>query len=173
MAKAAAPVAAAATSTVAGGLAAAAAVTHSARQALERPPEPVKADSEFVDLDLGMDFAPPSQLQGTAAPAPAPAPVSAKSTPAPAPAPAPASNSGMIDFDMSALSIDPDSRSGADVKTEQFEDADDNPLSTKLALAQEFRAIGDIDGARSMASEVVAEATGTLKVRAERFLAEL
>ena len=79
----------------------------------------------------------------------------------------------MIDFDMSALSIDPDSRSGADVKTEQFEDADDNPLSTKLALAQEFRAIGDIDGARSMASEVVAEATGTLKVRAERFLAEL
>ena len=56
---------------------------------------------------------------------------------------------------------------------EQFEDADDNPLSTKLALAQEFRAIGDIDGARSMASEVVAEATGTLKVRAERFLAEL
>ena len=173
VAKAAAPVAAAATSTVAGGLAAAAAVTHSARQALERPPEPVKADSEFVDLDLGMDFAPPSQLQGTAAPAPAPAPVSAKSTPAPAPAPAPASNSGMIDFDMSALSIDPDSRSGADVKTEQFEDADDNPLSTKLALAQEFRAIGDIDGARSMASEVVAEATGTLKVRAERFLAEL
>ena len=173
VAKAAAPVAAAATSTVAGGLAAAAAVTHSARQALERPPEPVKADSEFVDLDLGMDFAPPSQLQGTAAPAPAPTPVSAKSTPAPAPAPAPASNSGMIDFDMSALSIDPDSRSGADVKTEQFEDADDNPLSTKLALAQEFRAIGDIDGARSMASEVVAEATGTLKVRAERFLAEL
>ena len=173
VAKAAAPAAAAVTATVAGGLAAAAATTPSARQALERTPEPVKADSEFVDLDLGMDFAPPSQLQGTAAPAPAPAPVSAKSTPAPAPAPAPASNSGMIDFDMSALSIDPDSRSGADVKTEQFEDADDNPLSTKLALAQEFRAIGDIDGARSMASEVVAEATGTLKVRAERFLAEL
>ena len=82
VAKAAAPVAAAATSTVAGGLAAAAAVTHSARQALERPPEPVKADSEFVDLGLGMDFAPPSQLQGTSAPAP----VSAKSAPAPTPA---------------------------------------------------------------------------------------
>lgn len=79
----------------------------------------------------------------------------------------------MIEFDMSALSVDPDSRSGADIKTEQFEDADDNPLSTKLALAQEFRAIGDLDGARSMASEVVAEASGALKIRAERFLAEL
>ncbi|MBS0302458.1 MAG: hypothetical protein JSR16_09880 [Proteobacteria bacterium] len=173
VAKAAAPAAAAVTATVAGGLAAAAATTPSARQALERTPEPVKADSEFVDLDLGMDFAPPSQLQGTSAPAPVSAKSAPAPTPAPTPAPAPASNSGMIDFDMSALSVDPDSRSGAEVKTEQFEDADDNPLSTKLALAQEFRAIGDIDGARSLAGEVVAEATGALKVRAERFLGEL
>ncbi len=178
--KAVAPGIAATTVTVAGGLAAAAAVTQSARQTLERPPAPVKADSEFVDLDLGMDFAPPSQLQAAtkpaatpgSAPAPLAAPAVAKAAP-PAPAPTRAANSGMIEFDMSALSVDPDSRSGADIKTEQFEDADDNPLSTKLALAQEFRAIGDLDGARSMASEVVSEASGALKLRAERFLAEL
>ena len=90
----------------------------------------------------------------------------------PAAAHAPDSNSGMIEFDMDALSIDPDSRSG-DIKTEQPDDADEDPLSTKLSLAQEFRAIGDIDGARALASEVVAEAVGALKVRAERFLTEL
>ena len=129
----------------------------SARQALEAP-APVKADSEFVDLDLGMDFAPPSELSAATA--------------MPAAARAPASNSGMIEFDMDALSIDPDSRSG-DIKTEQPDDADEDPLSTKLSLAQEFRAIGDIDGARALASEVVAEAEGALKIRAERFLTEL
>ena len=129
----------------------------SARQALEAP-APVKADSEFVDLDLGMDFAPPSELPAATA--------------MPAAARAPASNSGMIEFDMDALSIDPDSRSG-DIKTEQPDDADEDPLSTKLSLAQEFRAIGDIDGARALASEVVAEAEGALKIRAERFLTEL
>ncbi|HMN20561.1 MAG TPA: FimV/HubP family polar landmark protein [Ottowia sp.] len=113
-----------------------------------------------VDLDLGMDFTPPTQ--------------------SPAPASAPAAlgdievgDSGMIDFDMSALAVDPDSRSGSDIHTEQPEDADDDPLSTKLSLAQEFRSIGDVEGARSLAQEVVAEASGALKIKAERFLAEL
>ena len=145
------------------GTAAAAASTASTsvRQAIETS-APVKADSEFVDLDLGgMDFAPPSELTAAAPPAPAQA---ASTVP-------PASNSGMIEFDMDALSIDPDSRSG-DIKTEQ-PDVDEDPLSTKLSLAQEFRAIGDIDGARTLAAEVAAEAVGALKVRAERFLTEL
>ena len=48
-----------------------------------------------------------------------------------------------------------------------------DPLATKLALAQEFNAIGDPDGARSLAEEVVAEASGDLKTRAQRFLAEI
>lgn len=154
----------AATGAAVGAVAAAAdSVPTSARQALDTP-APVKADSEFVDLDLGMDFAPPSELAATSAPAPALAAAPSAASPK--------SNSGMIEFDMDALSVDPDSRSG-DIKTEQPDDADDNPLSTKLSLAQEFRAIGDIDGARTLASEVVAEATGALKVRAERFLTEL
>lgn len=46
-------------------------------------------------------------------------------------------------------------------------------LSTKLDLAQEFAAIGDSEGARSLIEEVLAEATGTLKVRAEKMLNEL
>lgn len=53
------------------------------------------------------------------------------------------------------------------------EDNPDDPLGTKLALAQEFHAIGDAEGARSLAEEVLAEATGNLKIRAQRFLGEL
>lgn len=51
--------------------------------------------------------------------------------------------------------------------------AHDDPLATKLALAEEFNAIGDTDGARTLIEEVVAEATGALKTRAQRLLAEL
>ena len=53
-------------------------------------------------------------------------------------------------------------------------DSDKNtPLETKLALAQEFRAIGDATGAKMPANEVLALAAGSLKTRAETFLAEI
>ena len=51
--------------------------------------------------------------------------------------------------------------------------AQDDPLATKLALAEEFNAIGDTDGARTLIEEVVAESSGALKTRAQRMLAEL
>jgi pilus assembly protein FimV len=54
-----------------------------------------------------------------------------------------------------------------------MDDAGDNPLATKLALAEEFNAIGDADGARSLAEEVLAEASGDLKSRAQKLLAEI
>ena len=46
-------------------------------------------------------------------------------------------------------------------------------LATKLSLAEEFQAIGDTDGARSLIQEVLAEAQGDLRRRAERMRAEL
>ena len=49
----------------------------------------------------------------------------------------------------------------------------DDPLATKLALAQEFNTIGDSDGARTLIEEVIAESSGDLKARAQRLLAEL
>jgi pilus assembly protein FimV len=85
--------------------------------------------------------------------APAPAP---KAAPAPAPSLDP-------DATMAAGSLD---LGGSDA-------APDSPLATKLALAEEFNAIGDADGARSLAEEVVAEASGDLKSRAQRLLAEI
>ncbi|HWP13837.1 MAG TPA: FimV/HubP family polar landmark protein, partial [Ramlibacter sp.] len=110
----------------------------------------------------------------------------------------PAADGGMIEFDLGALSLDLDSASdsgsskparaaarapvveeavdstaGAPLTTAGLEDEGGDPLATKLALAQEFNAIGDPDGARSLAEEVVAEASGDLKQKAQRFLAEI
>lgn len=74
----------------------------------------------------------------------------------------PAGDSALMDFDLGQ----PDS--GADAA-----DASDDPLATKLALAEEFEAIGDREGARSMAQEVAELATGALKEKAEAFLNSL
>jgi len=46
-------------------------------------------------------------------------------------------------------------------------------LDTKLALAEEFNAIGDVDSARSLAEEVLAEASGDLRERARRLIADI
>ena len=86
--------------------------------------------------------------------------------------PAEVDKAGMIEFDLDALSLDPDSRNSEQPADQGTDDSDD-PLATKLALAQEFHSIGDTEGARLMAKEVVAEATGSLKIRAERFLREI
>ena len=52
-------------------------------------------------------------------------------------------------------------------------DGDPDPLARKLALAEEFRQIGDTDGARDLLHEVVAKASGALKTRAQGMLAAL
>ena len=62
---------------------------------------------------------------------------------------------------------------GAPLSTAGFDDTGSDPLATKLALAQEFNAIGDPDGARTLAQEVIAEASGDLKSAAQKFLAEI
>ena len=48
-----------------------------------------------------------------------------------------------------------------------------DPIARKLELADEFRQIGDIDGARDLLDEVVAKSSGTLKAKAQRMLDEL
>ena len=123
-----------------------------------------------------------------------PAPPSSSPAPKAAPVEQTALDSGMIEFDMGALSLDLGSApapspapasfdslpsladaaetAGSPLST-GFDDSGSDPLATKLALAEEFSAIGDPDGARSLAEEVVAEASGALKARAQKFLAEL
>jgi pilus assembly protein FimV len=147
------------------------------------PTEPARLDAPDLMLpgnSLNFDIEPPS--------APAPAPQAAAAAPA-----APAADPGMIEFDLGALSLDldapakgaaaPAASSGPDTESTttagtplgsgEFDDSSSDPLATKLALAQEFNAIGDPDGARSLAQEVIAEASGDLKNKAQRFLAEI
>jgi pilus assembly protein FimV len=102
------------------------------------------------------------------------------------PAPAPSAATPM-EFDLSAISLDLDDgsvSSTAEPPAESLQmadgddaedDADDegDPLARKLELAEEFRQIGDIEGARDLLQEVVADATGALKARAEALLKDL
>ena len=79
-----------------------------------------------------------------------------------------------LSFDLAGVSLDLDSPSdAAGDTTSAGELTEENPLETKLSLAEEFRAIGDFEGARSLAEEVLAEASGTLKTKAGTFLADL
>lgn len=81
-------------------------------------------------------------------------------------------SSGMLEFDMGSLSLDlegPSSEQPSEAPTL----SGDDPLETKLALAEEFISIGDEDGARALIEEVVAEATGDMRAKAQRALANL
>ncbi|MBA3625379.1 MAG: hypothetical protein H0W48_13205, partial [Methylibium sp.] len=49
----------------------------------------------------------------------------------------------------------------------------DDALARKLELAEEFRQIGDVEGARDLLQEVIAQSGGTLKRRAEGMLHDL
>jgi pilus assembly protein FimV len=83
---------------------------------------------------------------------------------------------GMIEFDLGGLSLELDplvSKAQSSASMTPSAEGDQDPLETKLALAQEFHAIGDSTGARAMVEEVVAKSTGPLKAKAQRFLAEL
>lgn len=104
----------------------------------------------------------------------------------------PAADSGMMEFDLGSLSLDFDTPKpgaspsynasddlkldmddGLDFQAGGFAQAGDDPLETKLALAEEFKAIGDDDGARALIEEVIAEATGEIKSKAQRALKQL
>ena len=123
-------------------------------------PAPAVPEGLSLDLDSFRMPAPPAQ------PAPPPAhdpEIDGPLEPGDAPArPAGSAAAAPMDFDLASLSLDlGEPGAGAD------------PLETKLSLAEEFRSIGDTDGARSLAREVHAEASGELRARAERLLSEL
>jgi len=121
---------------------------------------PAASDSGMMEFDLnGLSL----DLPGSNAPAPAPA--AAPSSAAAAMTP----KSPDLDMPPLAFELDQASTQGGEIAGDDA----DNPLATKLALAEEFNAIGDADGARSLAEEVLAEASGDLKSRAQRLLAEI
>lgn len=180
----------------AGGFAAAAAAAAAAGAAEDEPPT-LRPGLDLPDLPS----ATPPAAWGGAAPAAAPlAPPAPAATDldfpsaddltmapsGPVPLAAASADTGPMDFDLGELSLDltaPSKPMAAPVAAapvaaielpdDGMETAQDDPLATKLALAEEFNAIGDTDGARTLIEEVVAESSGALKTRAQRMLAEL
>jgi pilus assembly protein FimV len=84
---------------------------------------------------------------------------------------APVSNFGMMEFDLGSLSLD--LGDAPDPKVTAASDTQEDPVATKLALAQEFSAIGDIEGARTLLEEVVSQASGEMKTKAQQALSLL
>ncbi len=124
---------------------------------------PAREQGNAIDFDLDLDAPPPSAPAEAAPKASTPdfgLDLDLDETPTPPAAPARTA----LPPEVQGLSLDLD-------LNEELDSSD--PLQTKLSLAQEFEAIGDADGARSLAQEVEAEATGALKERAQAFLARL
>ncbi len=127
-------------------------------------PEPVPAIKAEPPKTPLMDF-PDFSLE------PAAASATAVTHPTPAPTPAPSNAPKAMEFDLGHLSLD---LNNAESKPSSVSSAVGNgPLETKLALAQEFHAIGDKTGAKMLVNEVLILANGTLKTRAETLLAEI
>lgn len=87
--------------------------------------------------------------------------------------PAASDHLGMLEFDMDSLSLDLESPTTERPETDASSSGEEDPLETKLALAGEFVAIGDEDGARALIEEVIAESSGDLQAKARRALAAL
>lgn len=93
--------------------------------------------------------------------------------PIPATAPrAPVEPEGMLEFDIDSLQMPLQSTPAAQ-PSDAPDTSGEDPLETKLALAEEFVSIGDEDGARALIEEVLAEATGPTREKAQRALAQL
>ncbi|WP_332871371.1 FimV/HubP family polar landmark protein [Rhodoferax ferrireducens] len=84
---------------------------------------------------------------------------------------APAPEMGMLEFDLGDLSLDLGDT--PEPETSTAPSTHEDPLVTKLALAEEFKAIGDDDGARALIEEVISEASGDMKIKAQRALSYL
>lgn len=146
------------------GTAAAPAAAPSAAPAAAPAPDAAPAMPPGLDLDIA-SFQPRPAPAAAAEATGSPFDFSDEDT---APAPAAKAASDAADFDLAGLSLDLDVTAPAGGNPVSAE-----ALTTKLQLAEEFQAIGDVDGARSLVQEVLAEADGDLRGRAERLLAEL
>lgn len=118
--------------------------------------------------EISLDLTPPAASASDSRPSfdsTSPAPVDVPAAPA-------THNDGMLEFDLGSLAMELDIP-----KAEQPTDApsteNEDPLETKLALADEFVSIGDEDGARALIEEVLAEATGATRDKAQRALSQL
>lgn len=79
--------------------------------------------------------------------------------------------SGMMSFDLDSLSLDLDDGKTAPAQAASGVSAE--TLEAKLALAEEFKANGDDDGARELIKQVISEADGLTKAKAQQALGQI
>lgn len=128
-------------------------------------PPPAFERSNDMDFDLPLDL-PSEEPARPQAPSPSSAPmdfdlssISLDLDTPPTPAPAPTTSLPSTDFG----SIDLDDTAGDD----------SDPINRKLELAEEFRQIGDMEGARDLLQEVIAKSGGATRARAQAMLDSL
>ena len=151
-----------------------------------KAPAAAAAPAPGVDLDFDFSNEPLTIASRTGSPAPASsamdfnlddlsldltAPLPRESAP-PAPAPAPNSSLDFGDFTLPLPSAD-DTLPVASAQQAELGPDDADPIARKLELAEEFRQIGDMEGARDLLEEVVAKSSGALKAKAQGMLDEL
>jgi pilus assembly protein FimV len=103
-----------------------------------------------------------------------------------APAPAATPTGSSLDFDLASISLDLDLPPASapmplagldegDALAELPDEADDgsDPFERKLELAEEFRQIGDLEGARDLLEEVIAQTDGATQAKARSMLENL
>jgi pilus assembly protein FimV len=142
-----------------------------------------------LDLDLGFDAPAPTKLENTQPlqgdpladmPGDVLSPFEAKGGKLASSKGSSQGAGGAMNFDVGSLSLDLDAPVAAPAPSKGGLDFDlggasaaNDPLLRKLELAEEFRQIGDIDGARDLLEEVAAQAKGPLKSRAQSLLDSL
>lgn len=153
---------------------------------MDKPPAATANPTSGMDLDFDFANEPVTVSSRSAAPAPAPssmdfnlddlsldltAPLPRESA-TPAPAAAPNSSLDFGDFTLPLPSAD-DTLPVSSAGQPDLGPDDADPIARKLELAEEFRQIGDMEGARDLLEEVIAKSSGSLKAKAQGMLDEL
>jgi pilus assembly protein FimV len=147
-----------------------------------QPPAEPRPRSMSLDFDLDTGAGAPSQASSFGGPPTAPSALSPAAPAAPAP---PSFDFGELSLDLPGSGMEPTMPSGLDGRPTVPDPLTPAPLDTpdaiethealgrKLELADEFRRIGDHEGARDLLEEVIARAEGPMRVRAESMLRDL
>ncbi len=150
------------------------------------------ASDSLLDLDIGPGESRTIPVRPPVASSPSMYEPVPPTQPAPPRDAGPITGSGMLDFDIGDLSVGEPSPLptgsrvvpadeppldfgdfGVDTQTPDSELDGGEALSRKLELAEEFRQIGDLEGARDLLEEVVAKSEGALRNKAQGMLDKL
>ena len=136
----------------------------------------VVAQDSSMDLDLDISQLP--DLDEPPARAPSRAPATAKFSLPDLPGIPSSRSTSSSGFDMGGISLTLESSAPGGLQMDRLDSAPSDggggsPLVRKMELAEEFRQIGDMEGARDLLQEVADKASGALRAKAQSMLDSL